>query len=100
MGRENLKRILLIATGGNHSLRLYGKRTGTENSSGGLTAICRGYQDFCQVDARTNLFDSLLFASEPKAHGVNIVFGGKVIKEDFHLMEAYDMTLEATVTKP
>ena len=24
---------------------------------------------------------------------------GKVIKEDFHLMEAYDMTLEATVTK-
>ena len=51
------------------------------------------------MDARTNLFDSLLFASEPKAHGVNIVFGGKVIKEDFHLMEAYDMTLEATVTK-
>ena len=31
------------------------------------------------TDARTNLFDSLLFASEPKAHGVNIVFGGKVI---------------------
>lgn len=52
------------------------------------------------MDARTNLFDSLLFASEPKAHGVNIVFGGKVIKEDFHLMEAYDMMLEATVTKP
>ena len=51
------------------------------------------------MDARTNLFDSLLFASEPKAHGVNIVFGGKVIKEDFHLMEAYDMTLEAVVTK-
>lgn len=24
---------------------------------------------------------------------------GKTIKEDFHLMEAYDMTLEATVTK-
>ena len=24
---------------------------------------------------------------------------GRVIKEDFHLMEAYDMTLEATVTK-
>lgn len=24
---------------------------------------------------------------------------GKAIKEDFHLMEAYDMTLEATVTK-
>lgn len=24
---------------------------------------------------------------------------GRVIKEDFHLMEAYDMTLETTVTK-
>ena len=24
---------------------------------------------------------------------------GRVIKENFHLMEAYDMTLEATVTK-
>ena len=24
---------------------------------------------------------------------------GRIIKEDFHLMEAYDMTLEATVTK-
>lgn len=31
------------------------------------------------TDARTNLMDSLLFASEPKAHGVNIVFGGNVI---------------------
>lgn len=31
------------------------------------------------TDARTNLMDSLKFASEPKAHGVNIVFGGKVI---------------------
>ena len=27
------------------------------------------------------------------------MFGGKVIKEDFHLMEAYDMTLEAVITK-
>ena len=31
------------------------------------------------TDARTNLLDSLRFASEEKAHGVNIVFGGKVI---------------------
>lgn len=31
------------------------------------------------TDARTNLMDSLIFASEPKAHGVNIVFGGNVI---------------------
>lgn len=31
------------------------------------------------TDARTNLLDSLRFASEPKAHGVNIVFGGSVI---------------------
>lgn len=31
------------------------------------------------TDARTNLLDSLRFASEPKAHGINIVFGGNVI---------------------
>lgn len=31
------------------------------------------------TDARTNLRDSLRFASDPRAHGVNIVFGGKVI---------------------
>ena len=31
------------------------------------------------TDARTNLRDSLLFASDPRAYGVNIVFGGKVI---------------------
>lgn len=31
------------------------------------------------TDARTNLLDSLRFASEDKAYGVNIVFGGKVI---------------------
>lgn len=31
------------------------------------------------TDARTNLMDSLRFASDPKAHGVNIVFGGNVI---------------------
>lgn len=31
------------------------------------------------TDARTNLRDSLLFASDARAHGVNIVFGGKVI---------------------
>lgn len=31
------------------------------------------------TDARTNLLDSLRFASEPRAHGVNIVFGGNVI---------------------
>jgi len=31
------------------------------------------------TDARTNLLDSLVFASHPKAHGVNIVFGGNVI---------------------
>jgi L-asparaginase len=35
--------------------------------------------DLPVTDARTNLLDSLLFASDPKAHGVNIVFGGKVI---------------------
>ena len=31
------------------------------------------------TDARTNLRDSLLFASDSRAHGVSIVFGGKVI---------------------
>ena len=31
------------------------------------------------TDARTNLLDSLRFASEDRAHGVNIVFGGNVI---------------------
>lgn len=31
------------------------------------------------TDAKTNLLDSLRFASCPKAHGVNIVFDGKVI---------------------
>ena len=31
------------------------------------------------TDARTNLRDSLQFASDPRAHGVSIVFGGKVI---------------------
>lgn len=31
------------------------------------------------TDARTNLLDSLRFASDDRAHGVNIVFGGKVI---------------------
>ncbi len=31
------------------------------------------------TDAKTNLLDSLLFASHEKAHGVNIVFDGKVI---------------------
>lgn len=31
------------------------------------------------TDARTNLMDSLKFASDPGAHGVNIVFGGNVI---------------------
>ena len=31
------------------------------------------------TDARTNLGDSLRFASHDRAHGVNIVFGGKVI---------------------
>lgn len=31
------------------------------------------------TDARTNLMDSLRFASCPKAHGVSIVFDGKVI---------------------
>ncbi|MCM1190795.1 MAG: asparaginase [Butyrivibrio sp.] len=31
------------------------------------------------TDARTNLLDSLRFASDPKAHGVSIVFGGNVI---------------------
>lgn len=31
------------------------------------------------TDARTNLLDSLRFAADDRAHGVNIVFGGKVI---------------------
>ncbi|MCM1188127.1 MAG: asparaginase [bacterium] len=31
------------------------------------------------TDARTNLLDSLRFASDDRAHGVNIVFGGSVI---------------------
>ena len=31
------------------------------------------------TDARTNLLDSLRFAADNRAHGVNIVFGGKVI---------------------
>ena len=35
--------------------------------------------DMDNTDARINLADSLLFASSPKAHGVNIVFDGKVI---------------------
>ncbi|MBE7719276.1 MAG: asparaginase [Lacrimispora celerecrescens] len=35
--------------------------------------------DMENTDARTNLSDSLRFASEPKAHGVTIVFDGKAI---------------------
>ncbi len=35
--------------------------------------------DMENTDARMNLADSLLFASCPKAHGVNLVFDGKVI---------------------
>lgn len=35
--------------------------------------------DMENTDARTNLADSLLFASSDKAHDVNIVFDGKVI---------------------
>lgn len=35
--------------------------------------------DMENTDARTNLFDSLLFASDERAHGVNIVFDGKAI---------------------
>lgn len=35
--------------------------------------------DLPVTDARTNLLDSLRFASEARAHGVNIVFGGNVI---------------------
>ena len=35
--------------------------------------------DMENTDARTNLTDSLRFASEPNAYGVNIVFDGKVI---------------------
>jgi len=35
--------------------------------------------DLAVTDARTNLLDSLLFASESRAHGVSIVFGGNVI---------------------
>lgn len=35
--------------------------------------------DMENTDARTNLADSLLFASNDRAHGVNIVFDGKVI---------------------
>lgn len=35
--------------------------------------------DLPVTDARTNLLDSLRFASEDRAYGVNIVFGGNVI---------------------
>ena len=35
--------------------------------------------DLAVTDARTNLLDSLRFASDDRAHGVNIVFGGNVI---------------------
>lgn len=35
--------------------------------------------DLPTTDARANLRDSLRFASDPRAHGVNIVFGGKVV---------------------
>lgn len=35
--------------------------------------------DLAITDARSNLLDSLRFASHDKAHGVTIVFGGKVI---------------------
>ena len=35
--------------------------------------------DLAVTDARTNLLDSLRFAAHDKAHGVSIVFGGKVI---------------------
>ncbi|MCM1025471.1 MAG: asparaginase [Roseburia sp.] len=35
--------------------------------------------DLPVTDARTNLLDSLRFASDGRAHGVNIVFGGNVI---------------------
>ena len=31
------------------------------------------------TDARANLLDSLRFASHERAHGISIVFGGKVI---------------------
>ena len=155
MGRENLKRILLIATGGTIASGYTEKGLAPKIAAEDLLQYVEGYQDFCQVDAcqpfsldstnicgkhwillaecieknyekfdgfvichgtdtmaftaaalsylvqnspkpvvitgaqkpinlpitdaRTNLFDSLLFASEPKAHGVNIVFGGKVI---------------------
>ncbi len=35
--------------------------------------------DLPVTDARTNLLDSLRFAADDRAHGVNIVFGGNVI---------------------
>ncbi|MDO4272895.1 MAG: asparaginase [Eubacteriales bacterium] len=35
--------------------------------------------DLAVTDAKTNLLDSLRFASHPHAHSVSIVFGGKVI---------------------
>ncbi len=35
--------------------------------------------DLSITDARVNLRDSIRFAADPRAHGVNIVFGGKVI---------------------
>ncbi|MDO4522015.1 MAG: asparaginase [Eubacteriales bacterium] len=35
--------------------------------------------DLAVTDARTNLLDSLRFAADERAHGVTIVFGGKVI---------------------
>lgn len=35
--------------------------------------------DLAITDAKSNLLDSLRFVSHPRAHGVSIVFGGKVI---------------------
>ena len=35
--------------------------------------------DLAITDARSNLLDSLRFASHDRAHGISIVFGGKVI---------------------
>ena len=110
--------------------------------------------DLAITDARSNLLDSLRFASHDRAHGISIVFGGKVIagtdgrildtlagsydgliiesfsdwisagklvcmatqvthegsdmevyqvgkviKEKFPILESYNMTLEASVTK-
>ena len=58
------------------------------------------------TDAKTNLLDSLRFASYPEAHGVNIVFNGKVItgtrarkvhSKSFNAFDSINFPVRATI---